>query len=84
MKCAEHPQMTPQKTSNDAYLFLLHASSHCALFGKNKYLPFKLKIWLFHPLVIAVVTYGAETWTLKADDKNQLAAFETKSLKKDK
>ena len=32
--------------------------------------------------MIPVATYGAETWTLKADDKHRLAAFETKSLRK--
>ena len=49
---------------------------------KNKYLPLKLKIQLFRALVILVATYGTETWTLKAEDKHRLAAFETKSLRK--
>ena len=49
---------------------------------KNKHLSLKLKTRLFRALVVPVATYGAETWTLKAEDKRRLAAFETKSLRK--
>jgi len=42
----------------------------------------KTKISLYRSLVISILLYGCETWTLRAEDERRLNAFETKSFRK--
>ena len=40
------------------------------------------KIELYRVLVLSILLYGAETWTLKKDDENRLLVFEMMCLRK--
>ena len=43
---------------------------------------FQTKFQLFKSLVVSILLYGCETWTLLADDEKRIQAFETKCLRK--
>ncbi|GFR75435.1 endonuclease-reverse transcriptase, partial [Elysia marginata] len=43
---------------------------------------FKAKHKLFRSLVISILTYGCETWTLLADTERRIQAFQNKCLRK--
>lgn len=47
-----------------------------------RYLRRQTKIWLFKLLVIPVLLYGCETWTLNTDLKRWIDAFGNKSLRR--
>ena len=40
-----------------------------------------LKVRLYHALILPIVTYAAETWTLTAEDTRRLEAFEMRCLR---
>ena len=42
----------------------------------------KTKIELYKVLVLSILLYGAETWTLKREDENRLLTFEMMCLRK--
>lgn len=48
---------------------------------KNKLLSKRAKLRLYQAVIRPVVTYAAETWTLKVQDKNRLQIFERKVLR---
>ena len=43
---------------------------------------FQTKFKLYKSLVISILLYGCETWTLLAETERRIQAFETKSLRK--
>ena len=43
---------------------------------------FPVKIKLYKSLVVSILLYGCETWTLLAETEKKIQAFETKSLRK--
>ena len=43
---------------------------------------FQTKFQLFRSLVVSILLYGCETWTLLADDDRRIQAFETKCRRK--
>jgi hypothetical protein len=43
---------------------------------------FQTKFKLFRSLVVSILLYGCETWTLLVDDERRIQAFETKCLRK--
>ena len=49
---------------------------------KSNHLSNKLKMRLFNSLVIPIVIYGCETWTLKTEDEIKLLAFEVRCLRR--
>ena len=49
---------------------------------KSKIISRRSKLQIYKTLIRAVVTYGAETWTLTAEEENALRRFERKVLRK--
>ena len=48
----------------------------------NKQIQFKLKYKLYRSLVLSILTYGCETWTINAAMYKKIQAFENKSHRK--
>jgi hypothetical protein len=42
---------------------------------------FRIKFRLYRSLVVSILLYGCETWTLLVDMERRLQAFETKCLR---
>ena len=49
---------------------------------KSKDIRNSTKIELYRVLILSIVTYGAETWTLKKADEQRLRVFEMACLRK--
>ena len=48
----------------------------------SKKITFKLKHNLYRSLVLSIITYGCETWTINATMQKKIQAFENKSHRK--
>ncbi|KAI8486085.1 hypothetical protein Bbelb_361850 [Branchiostoma belcheri] len=49
---------------------------------KSKNISFAVKYKLYKSLVVSILLYGCETWTLLTDTERRIQAFETKSLRR--
>ena len=49
---------------------------------KSNNISFTTKYRLYQSLVVSILLYGCETWTLLADSEKRIQAFETKCLRK--
>ena len=58
------------------------ALAHDILLFTVRNIRFQTKFQLFKSLVVSILLYGCETWTLMADDERRIQAFETKCLRK--
>ena len=70
-----HPVASAARTSNVASDLPLWPCCHCPGSGKNKRLTIATKVHLYQALVVSVLLYVAETWTLLATDLRTLEAF---------
>ena len=49
---------------------------------KSTHIRFKLKLNLYRSLILSILTYGCESWTLNANITKKMQAFENKSHRK--
>ena len=49
---------------------------------KSTHIRFKLKYNLYRSLILSILTYGCESWTLNANITKKILAFENKSYRK--
>ena len=49
---------------------------------KSTHIRFKLKYNIYRSLILSILTYGCESWTLNANITNKILAFENKSHRK--
>ena len=49
---------------------------------KSKDISIATKVKLYQTLILSILTYGSETWTLKKEDENRLLVFEMMCLRK--
>ena len=49
---------------------------------EEQHISFHVKYRLYHSLVLSVVLYGCEAWTMTADTERRVQAFEFKCLRK--
>ena len=48
----------------------------------SKHINFKLKYNLYRSLVLSILTYGCDTWTISVAMQNKISAFESKAHRK--
>ena len=58
------------------------AMSRLSRLWKSSNISFTTKYRLYQALVVSILLYGCETWTLLADSERRIQAFETKCLRK--
>ena len=58
------------------------AMSRLSRLWKSSNISFATKYRLYQSLVVSILLYGCETWTLLADSERRIQAFETKCLRK--
>jgi hypothetical protein len=58
------------------------AMARLAILWKNKAISFPTKIVLYRSLVLSVLLYGCESWTLTADLERRIQAFENKCFRR--
>ena len=58
------------------------AMARLAILWKNKAISFPTKIVLYRSLVLSVLLYGCEGWTLTADLERRIQAFENKCFRR--
>ncbi|GFR70754.1 retrovirus-related Pol polyprotein LINE-1 [Elysia marginata] len=78
------PYIGGEITKPETFWGIALATAAFAKLGKiwKSSISFKAKHKLFRSLVIAILTYGCETWTLLADTERWIQIFENKCLRK--
>lgn len=58
------------------------ASSNLSILWKSRKISFKVKFRMYNALVLSVLLYGCECWTLLAESERRLQAFEMKCFRR--
>ena len=58
------------------------ASSNLSVLWKSRKISFKVKFRMYNTLVLSILLYGCECWTLLAESERRLQAFEMKCFRR--
>ena len=78
--------ITSDGTSDREVQSRINAATSCMArlksIWKSKDITVKTKIRLYKALVLSILTYGCESWTLRVDQERRIHAFDMKSLRR--
>ena len=70
------------KSDNEIRIRLALAMIRLYTIQNSKHINFKLKYNLYRSLVLSILTYGCETWTISVEMQKKISAFESKAHRK--